>query len=176
MGSRHGYRAVGWLLAGLVLFGGATRASPAAGAGQVVGRVGSVTVTASSLRPAPTSALANELASDLRISTNAPASDQLDVALAAGDTAVGVYHQRVSVGEIPDLASCDGDLPPVQVVDQWLHFGPLVVPGRSYGADSPASATLIVPRAGVSGDRRLAVTLYFAHAGQLTLDVPVRRS
>ncbi len=68
-----------------------------------------------------------------KFSTSSPASDQLDAALAAGATAVGVFHRQVSVGEIPDLASCDGDTPPPRVVDQWLHYGPLLVPGRASG-------------------------------------------
>ena len=96
--------------------------------------------------------------------------------MAGGDTAAGVYHQQVSVGELTDLASCDGDPPPPQVVDQWLHYGPLTVPGRMYGPAPPARATLRVPSAGIPLGGRLAITLYFARAGRLTLDLPVRRA
>ena len=99
------------MLVALVVLSGATRlrpaaaAGPATGEGQVVGHLGSITVTASSLRPGPSDALTGTL----RLTTTATASDQLDAALAAGRAAVGVYHQQVSVGEISDLASCDGD-------------------------------------------------------------------
>jgi hypothetical protein len=163
-------RAAVAMLVGLVLVTGAARATPAAGAGGAVGRVGSLTVTASSLRPAPF----NTWISSLRLSTSGPASDQLDAALAAGGAPVAVFHQRVSVGEIPDLASCDGDTPPPQVVGEWLHYGPLLVPGRTGGPVPPATATLTVPRAGaVTTAGKVAITLYFVGAGQLSLDVPV---
>jgi hypothetical protein len=169
---RRGHRRVGWLLAGLLVVGGATRAAPAAGASHVVGHVGAVTVTATSFQPGRD----DTLTSDLRVTTSSPGSDQLEVALAAGDTAVGVYHQQVSVGEIPGLASCDGDLPSQLTVNQWLHYGPLLVPGSSYGPAPPATAILTVPSAAVSVDGGLAVTMYFAHAGPLTLDLPVHRT
>jgi hypothetical protein len=117
------------------------------------------------------------LTSQLQVTTRAVASDQLDVALAANDTAVGVYHQRVSVGEIPDLASCDSQVPPPSVVDHWLHYGPLLVPGRSSGPASPASAVLTLAAGGaVSVGSTVAVTLYFSHAGKLILDLPVDRT
>ena len=103
-----------------------------------------------------------------------PTSDELDAALAAGGEPVAVFHQRISVGEIPDLASCDGETPPGRVVDQWLHYGPLLVPGRAGGPVPPAIAALTVPRAGaVVAGAKVAITLYFARAGQLTLDLPV---
>ena len=165
-------RGLAAVLAGSVLLGGASGVASGAGAGPVVGHVGSVTVVASGLQAGPSDALTT----DLRITTSGPASDQLDEALAAGGSAVDLYHQQVSVGELSDLASCDGSVPPVGLVDQWLHEGPLLVPGRAYGAVGPATATLTMAATPVATGGTLAVTLYFAHAGQLTLDLPVRRA
>ena len=162
----------GWVLAALVLVSGATRAGPAAGAGSVVGHVGAITVTASGLHPGPSDTLTGQLG----VGTSGTASDQLDAALAAGDAAVGVYHQQVSVGEISDLASCDGDRPSPLTLDQWLHYGPLLVPGRAYGPSPAARGTLTVGPGRPSAARSLAITFYFAHAGQVTLDLPVRRA
>ncbi len=175
-GSRLARPGLAAMLVALVVLSGATRLRPAAaagpanGEGQVVGHLGSITVTASSLRPGPS----DDLTGTLRLTTTATASDQLDAALAAGRAAVGVYHQQVSVGEISDLASCDGALPSPPTVADWLHYGPLVVPGRAYGPSPPASGTLTVGASSISLVRSLAITFYFAHAGQLTLDVPVR--
>jgi hypothetical protein len=88
-----------------------------------------------------------------------------------------VYHEQVSVGEIPDLASCDGDWPTPDVVDHWLHYGPLLVSGRSGGSAGPAHATLAAPAGNpVAIEGRMAVILFFAHAGQLILDLPVDRA
>jgi hypothetical protein len=158
------------MLAGLVLIGGATSAAQSGSANDVVARLGSLTVTASGLHPSPS----HDFTSRLRITTSGMASDQLDAALAPGDAAVGVYHQQVNVGEIPDLASCDGDIPAAGIVDNWLHYGPLLVPGRSSGPSPPASATLAVPIGGaISVGNTVAVTLYFAHAGQVVLHLPV---
>jgi hypothetical protein len=161
------------MLIGLVLIGGAVRATPAAGGNDVTARVGHITVTVTGLRRGPS----DVLTSRLQVTTDAAASDQLDAALAGGDTAVDVYHQRVSVGEIPDLASCDGETPPAGVVNHWLHYGPLLVPGRSSGPAPPASATLTIPRGeSVSLVRKVTITLYFALAGRLTLRLPVDRA
>jgi hypothetical protein len=80
------------------------------------------------------------------------------------------------VGEISDLASCDGDRPSQVTLDEWLHYGPLLVPGRAYGPSPAALGTLTVGPGGASVARTLAITFYFAHAGQVTLDVPVRRA
>ena len=86
---------------------------------------------------------------------------------------MAVYHQRVSVGEIPDLAGC-GDNPPPGVVDHWLHYGPLLFPGRSGVSSPPADATLTVqPAASLPAGSILAITLYFANAGSVTLHLPV---
>jgi hypothetical protein len=159
------------MLAGAVLLAGTFGSSPAPGRGPVVARLGSITVTATSMTPGPS----GTLSADVQVSTTAPASDQLDAALAGSDTAVDVYHHQVSVGEIPDLASCDSELPPPGVVDRWLHYGPLVVPGRSSGAAPPARATLTVPAASrLPTHPDVSITLYFAHAGQITVDIPVR--
>jgi hypothetical protein len=159
------------MLAGLALIVSAAQATPATGTPRVVARVGAITASATSLQPGP----AATLVSDLQITTTAPASDQLDAAVAPGDAAVGVYHRQVSVGEIPDLASCDGDLPAPGVVDRWLHYGPLLVPGRASAAAPPANATLTVDTGGrVPAGGTVAVTLYFATGGQVTLDLPVR--
>ena len=115
--------------------------------------------------------------SQLQVRTSSPASDQLDAAVAAGATAVGVFHRQVSVGEIPDLASCDGVTPPPSVVDQWLHYGPLLVPGRASGPGPAATATLTLPAGGlVTRHGSVAVTLYFAQAGPLIIDLPVDRA
>ena len=167
---RDGSQGIACLLAGLLLLGAATADGPGSNGSEVVGRVGSITVMATSLWLGPSGALT----SDLRITTRSSASDQLDAALVAGDAAVSVYHQQVSVGEISDLASCDGQRPSQLTVEQWLHQGPLLVPGRAYGASSAASAALTVPAGGVSVRRSMAVTLYFSRSGQLTLDLPVR--
>jgi hypothetical protein len=159
-------------LAGLVLVAIAARPAAASGTGDIVARLGSITVTATSLHTGPS----DTLASNVYITTSGAASDVLDAALASDQAPVGVYHERVSVGEIPDLASCDGDIPPPSVVEQWLHYGPLLVPGRSSGQAAPARATLRVATFGDPAiDGNLAVSLYFVHAGQLTLRLPVDR-
>jgi hypothetical protein len=158
------------MLAVLALLVGAAHAAPASGASHVA-RVGAITATASNLQPGPS----GTLVSNLQVTTDASASDQLDAALAAGNAAVAVYHQQVSVGEIPDLASCDGDRPAVSVVDGWLHYGPLLVPGRSSGPAPAATATLTTSTSGwAPGSGKVAITLYFARAGRLTLDLTVR--
>jgi len=162
------HRGIGAVLAGLLLVSVAARVTPSTGSDQVVGRLGGITVTATTLHRGPATALTSQV----RITTTAPASDQLDAALAAGTTAVAVYHRQVSVGEISELASCDGQTPSAQVVSHWLHYGPLMVPGRSYGR-AAASATLSLPTSGVRLRGSLPVTLYFAHTGHLTLDLPI---
>jgi hypothetical protein len=167
-------RRAAWTLAGLgLLLTGLAGAAPVPPGGDVIARLGAITVSATVLRPGP----GGTLTAGLQISTSAQPSDQLDAAIAAGGAAVAVYHQRVAVGELTDLTSCDGDSPPPGVVDTWLHYGPLLVPGRSGGPSPPAAATLTVPpvtprpAAGT-----LAITLYFAQAGSLTLQLPVDRA
>ncbi len=166
-------------LAGAVLavLGLAGAASPAAGTATVLARVGPITVSAGALRPGP----GGTLTTSVQVSTSGQLSDQLDAAIAAGGDPVAVYHQRVNVGELPDLAGCGAETPSSAVVDQWLHYGPLLVPGRSGGAAPPAVATLTVPAGSVpAGSGRpgttLAITLYFAHAGSVRLRLPVSRA
>ncbi len=168
---RPGYRA-GWAVAGLgLLLAGLTGTAPAPG-GEVTARLGSITVSATVLRPGP----AGTLTASMQVSTSGQPSDQLDAAIAAGGAPVAVYHQRVAVGELTGLTSCDGDNPSPGVVSRWLHYGPLLVPGFS-GAPSPADATLTVqPVTSVPAGRSLAITLYFAHAGSVVLRLPVARA
>ena len=85
-------------------------------------------MSATALRPGPS----GTLITSVQVSTSGQPSDQLDAVIAAGGAPVAVYHQRVNVGEIPDLAGCGG-APPPGMVDHWLHYGPLLVPGRSGG-------------------------------------------
>jgi hypothetical protein len=87
---------------------------------------------------------------------------------------VAVYHRQVNVGEISDLTGCGTELPPPGIVDHWLHYGPLLVPGRSGGPVPPADATFTVPPdASRPAGATLAITLYFAHAGSVILHLPV---
>jgi len=164
-------RRAGWTLAGLaLLLAGLAGTAPAPGAGDVTARLGSITVSATALRPGPS----GTLTTSVQVTTSGQPSDQLDAAIAAGGAPVAVYHQRVNVGEIPDLASCGDDIPPPGVVDHWLHYGPLLIPGRSGGPSLPADATLTVqPAAALPPSGILAITLYFAHAGSVALHLPV---
>lgn len=170
-GARRGLRRAGFCLAELALLAVLAGSAPAAaGAGDITARLGSLTVSATALRPGPS----GTLTASLQVATGAQASDQLDAAIAAGGAPVAVYHARVSVGEIPDLASCDIGQPPPAVVEHWLRYGPLLVPGRSGGPAPPAEATLTVqPVVPVPGGGILPITLYFAHAGSVTLRLPV---
>jgi hypothetical protein len=167
---RAGRRA-GWMLAGLALMlTGLTGAAPAPGPGTVLARLGPISVSATALRPGP----AGTLTTSLRVSTGGQLSDQLDAAIAADGAAVAVYHQRVNVGELPDLSGCGAETPPPGVVDRWLHYGPLLIPGRSGGVSPPATATLtVVPGASLPPGATLAITLYFAHAGSVLMRLPV---
>ena len=177
--SARGPRAVraGGALAGLVLIlAGLTGAAPvpwARASGAVLARVGQLTVSATALRPGP----GGTLTAGLQVSTGGQSSDQLDAAIAADGAAVAVYHQRVSVGELPDLSGCGPETPSSGVVDRWLHYGPLLIPGRSGGASPPAAATLTVPPGAVlPPGATLAITLYFAQAGSVLLRLPVSRT
>jgi hypothetical protein len=166
---RAGRRA-GWMLAGLALvLTGLAGAAPAHGRGTVVARLGPISVSATALRPGP----AGTMTTSLQVSSGGQPSDQLDAAIAAGG-AVAVYHQRVNVGELPDLSGCGAETPPPGVVDRWLHYGPLLIPGRSGGASPPATATLTVaPGSSLASGATLAITLYFAHAGSVLMRLPV---
>jgi len=168
---RRGARRAGLTLAGTALFlTGLTGAAPARGAGDVVARLGPLTISAAALRPGP----GGTLTTYVQVSTSGQPSDQLDAAITADGDAVAVYHQQVNVGEITDLTGCGTEPPPPGVVSRWLHYGPLLVPGRSGGPAPPAAATLTVP----AGPARpagmtLAITLYFAQAGSVILRLPV---
>lgn len=164
-------RRAGGTLAGLALIlSGLAGTASASRAGDVIARVGSITVSATALHPGPP----GTLTTSVQVTTSGQPSDQLDAAIAAGGAPVAVYHQRVSVGEIPDLAGCGGgDTPPPGVVDHWLHYGPLLVPGRSGAPSPPAEATLTVqPVTALPPGGILAITLYFAHAGPVTVRLP----
>jgi hypothetical protein len=166
-------RRAGWALAGpVLLIAGLAGTSPAPGAGDVIARLGPITVTATALLPGP----AGTLTAIVQVTTTGQPSDQLEAAIGAGGAAVAVYHQQVNVGEITDLASCGGEVPPPDVVNRWLHYGPLLVPGRSGGPSPPAVATLTVqPASPLPAGRKLAITLYFAQAGSVTVRLPVDR-
>jgi hypothetical protein len=168
------------MLAGTVLFlaflaflAGVTGVAPAHETGDVSAQLGPLTISATALRPGP----ADTLTTQLQVSTSGQPSDQLDAAVAAGGAAVAVYHQQVNVGEISDLTGCGTELPPPGIVDHWLHYGPLLVPGRSGGPAAPANATLTVPPDGsMTAGATVAVTLYFAQAGSVILRLPVSRA
>ena len=149
-GPGRGLRRSGLCLAELALLAALAGSAPAAGANDIVARLGGITVSATALRPGPS----GTLTASLQVTTSGQSSDQLDAAIAAGGAPVAVYHRRVSVGELPDLASCDGDNPPPGVVDHWLHYGPLLVSGRSGGPSPPADATLTVQSAAPLAGRR----------------------
>jgi hypothetical protein len=167
-------RRAGWALAGpVLLLAGLAGTAPARGAGDVTARVGPITVTATALLPGP----AGSLTADVQVTTTGQSSDQLDAAIAAGGAPVAVYHQQVDVGEVTDLASCGGEIPPPDVVNRWLHYGPLLVPGRSDGPSPPAAATLTVQQAApLPAGGNLAITLYFAQAGSVTVRLPVEHA
>jgi len=168
----RGVRGARSAFAALVLLLAGTGAAPGAGAGQVVVWLGPITVSSTALRPGP----AGTMTAVLQVATSGQSSDQLDAAIAGGGSPVGMYHERVNVGEISDLTGCGGDPAPSGVVAHWLHYGPLLVPGRSGGPVPPAYATLLVQEQGRPAGQTLAITLYFAHAGAVTMDLPVERA
>ena len=162
----------GWTVAGLALVvAGLTGMARPPGASDVIARLGPITVSATALSPGPS----GTLTATMRVSTAGPRSDQLDAALASDGAPVGVYHQVISLTDVPDdLASCGGAVPPPAVVQQWMHYGPLTVPGQSSGASRPADATLTVrPVSALPPGGTLAITLYFANAGPVVLRMPV---
>ena len=77
-------RRAGWTLAGLaLLLTGLAGTAPASGAGDVIARLGGITVSATALRPGPS----GTLITSVQVSTSGQPSDQLDAALAgAGRT------------------------------------------------------------------------------------------
>jgi hypothetical protein len=163
-----------WALAGLALLGLAGAApAPALSPDGVLARLGPVTVSATALAPGP----GGTLTASVQVSTSGQPSDQLDAATAADGAPVAVYHQQVNVGELPDLSGCGAETPSPAVVGTWLHYGPLLIPGRSGGASPPATATLTVqPGSALPPGTILAITFYFAHAGSVTLRLPVSRA
>ena len=170
-GHGHGRRAgaAGSALAalGLLLTG---PAEPAAyGTEDVVARLGPLTVHATALHLGP----AGTLTATVQLSTSARRSDQLDAVAAADGSTVALYHQQVSLAGVPDLTGCGGDHTPLPVIESWLHYGPLQVPGQSAAGATPVDATLTVqPVAPVAG-QTLTVTLYFAGGGVLPVTLPV---
>jgi hypothetical protein len=159
-------------LAGLALLGLAG-AAPGPAPDGVLARLGPVTVSATALAPGP----GGTLTASLRVSTSGQPSDQLDAATAADGAPVAVYHQQVNVGELPDLSGCGAETPSTAVVETWLHYGPLLIPGRSGGASPPATATLTVqPGSALPPGTSLAITFYFTYAGSVTLRLPVSRA
>lgn len=165
-------RRAGWTLAGVALVAagllGTARAPVAPG--HVTARLGPITVSATALRPGAR----GTFTTDLRVTTIGRTSDQLDAAIADG-IPVGVYHEVIALTDMPDdLASCGGIVPPSGVVEQWMHYGPLVVYGTSAGSSAAADATLTVPAGSTARPGgTVAVTLYFARAGSLVLRLPV---
>lgn len=158
------------LLAGAASLVGLLATTLTASSDQLVARVGNITVEVTALRVGPTGSLTGIL----QVETNGQSSDQLDAAIAEGGTPVALYHNEVNVGEILDLASCDGQRPSTAVINHWLHYGPLLVPGRSGGSSPPAQATMTVSSVKpMKPDASLSVTLYFAHAGSVTISLPV---
>lgn len=162
-------RGAQWALAGLGLLVVGSGAAPAPRTGHIVARLGPITISTTALRHGSS----GTLTASLQVSTSGQSSDQLDAAIAGSGSPAGIYHQRVNVGEIADLTGCGGDLAPPGVVDHWLHYGPLLVPGRTGAPAQPASATLMVQQGITPARQTVAITLYFAHAGAVTVDLPV---
>jgi hypothetical protein len=154
-------------LASLALLG---LAGAAPAQGTVLAQLGPVTISATAL----VAGMGGTLTANVQVSTSGQLSDQLDAATAADGAPVAVYHQQVNVGELPDLSGCGAETPSPAVVDTWLHYGPLLIPGRSGGASPPANATLTVqPGSALPPGTSLAITFYFARAGSVTLRLPV---
>jgi len=173
-GRRAGTAGLALAAAGLALaavglaLAGPAEERPASGAGDVIARLGPLTVTATALRPGPSGALT----ASVRLAVSGRRSDQLDAVLAAGGTAA-LYHEQVSLAEVPDLTGCGGHAVPRPVVERWLHYGPLPVPGQSGGPARPVDATLTVRPVTKDASPTLTVTFYFANGGVLPLTLPV---
>jgi hypothetical protein len=170
----HGYRrragTAGLALAAVGLLAGSGHPA-ASGPGDVVARLGGLTVSATALRPGPS----GTLTASVRLSTSGPRSAQLDAVTAAGGGTASLYHEQVSLAEVPDLTGCGGDTAPLSVIERWLHYGPLQVPGQSAGPARPVDATLTVQPAAPVAGQALTVTLYFAGGGVLPVTLPVSR-
>jgi hypothetical protein len=165
-------RVFGLALVGLALLALAfTGTAPAPDT--ALARLGPITLTATELAPGP----GGTLTAGMQISTSGQVSDQLDAATAADGAPVGIYHEQVDLGVLPDLSGCGGETAPPAVVDTWLHYGPLPIPGQSGGASPPANATLTVqPDPALAAGTSLAITFYFANAGAVTLRLPVSQA
>lgn len=166
-GRRAGTAGLALAAATLLLAGSGGRA--ASGTRDVIARLGPLTVSATALRPGPS----GTLTASVQLSTSGPRSDQLDAAIAAGGGTVALYHEQVSLAEVPDLTGCGGDAAPLPVIERWLHYGPLLVPGRSGGPAAPVDAILTVQPVTPAASTTLTVTLYFAGGGVLPLTLPV---
>ena len=116
------------------------------------------------------------LTASVRISESGERSDQLDAAIAADGGTVALYHEQVSLAAVPDLTGCGGDTAPLPVIERWLHYGPLQVPGQAGGTAPPVDATLTVQPVTPLTSKTLTVTLYFADGGVLPLTLPVNRA
>jgi hypothetical protein len=173
-GQGHGRRAgtAGLALAALGLLLSGPAGPAASGTGDVIARLGPLTVSATALRPGPS----GTLTAGVQVSTSGRRAAQLDAAIAAGGGTVALYHEQVSLAEVPDLTGCGGGTVPLAVVEHWLHYGPLPVPGQSGGPAPPADATLTVQPAAPVASKTLTVTLYFAGGGVMPLDLLVDRS
>ena len=169
-GRRAGTAGLALAALGLLLAGPAEPA--ASGTGGVVARLGPLTVSATALRPGPS----GTLTARMQFSTSGQRSASLDAAIAAGGGTVALYHEVVSLAEIPDLTGCGGDIAPLSVIEHWLHYGPLQVPGKSEGPAPPVDATLTVQPVTQIASKTLTITLYFAGGGVLPLTLPVNRS
>jgi hypothetical protein len=112
----------------------------------------------------------------VQVSTSGQQSDQLDAAIAADGGTVALQHGQVSLAEVPDLTGCGGGTVPLAVIEHWLRYGPLQVPGQSGGLAPPADATLTVQPAAPVASTTLTITLYFAGGGVMPLNLPVDRS
>ena len=169
-GRRAGTAGLALAAMGMLLSGPGER--PAPGTGNVIARLGPLTVRATALRPGPS----GTLTAGVQLSTSGRRSEQLDAAIAADGATVALYHEQVSLAEVPDLTGCGGGAVPLAVVEHWLRYGPLPVPGQSGGPVPPVNATLTVqPVTRIAGPA-LTVTLYFAGGGVLPLSLPVNRS
>ena len=169
-GRRAGVAGLALAALGLLLTGPAGPA--ASGTGDVLARLGSLTVSATALRPGPS----GTLTASVQVSTSGRQSDQLDAAIAAGGGTVALYHEQVSLAEVSDLTGCGAGIVPLMVVKRWLHYGPLQVPGQSAGPAAPVDATLTVRPAAPIASQTLTITLYFAGGGVMPLNLPVDRS
>jgi hypothetical protein len=169
-GRRAGTAGLALAAVGLLLAGPAEPA--ASGTGDVIARLGPLTVSATALRPASSGILT----ASLRLSMSGRRSASLDAATAADGGTVALYHEQVSLAEVPDLTGCGGDTAPLPVVEHWLHYGPLQVPGASAGQTSPVNVTLTVQPVTQDPGQTLTVTLYFAGGGVLPLNLPVDKA